>query len=500
MNTAEKRIAKNAGYLLISQVATWGLSLLLTTAMSRALGAQSMGKFYLANSLWGIVTIFATFGMDLMVIKEIARSPEKTPQLLGNSLYLRISLYALGAIFVTIYANVVGYPLETLLVIYVIGVATLLMQFVLIAETALKGLERMEFVSIGGIANKFSVTMLTILILFLGYGVVVAAMVAVIAGVVNLVIVMFSLRRLVKIDLRFHLPTAKEIMVKSIPYLGANLVMVFYSQVGIIILSLLVTEQKVGWYGQASQLFGTFLFIPLVFNTAIYPALSRAFADTPDSLNQMMRKSFDLMMLLSVPVGLGVLVVSDPLVVFLFGRDFHGSGPVLALLGIVSIITTLNMLLGRFFMAIDRQVQYTFIMAAALAATIPLNILLVPWCDRVFGNGAIAGGIAYIATEGGILAITLWRMPRTTLNRSNLWTTARILAAGMVMVAFTWWLRGVFLGIPILVGFAVYTAMIVLLRVVPPDDWALLKSAGQSLANRLSHRAVQPANLPGDQT
>ena len=459
---------------MLSQVMTWGLSLFLTTAMSRVLGAQAMGKFYLAGSLWGIVSIFATFGMDLMIIKEIAREPEKTPDMIGLSVYLRTGLFALGGIAVFIYSNLVALPADTLVVVYLIGLVNLIMQYVGIGEMALKGLERMTYISVGGIANKFSVTLVTILILWLGYGIKTAALVAVGASLVNLVVILIALKRITTFRLTFNWKESRNILAKSLPYLTVNIVMNFYSQVDVVVISLLVNEKNVGWYGQAAQLFGTFLFIPLVFNTAIYPSLARMFAREPDALVKVMRKSFDLMLLLGVPVGLGVMVIADKLVLMLFGNEFVGSGPVLAVMGLVLTITYQNMLLGRYFMAIDRQKQYTWIMAVALIITIPADLLMIPWLAQHVGNGAVGGSISYTLTELGILIASIVLLPKGTLTSKTAVTALKTVSAGLVMVAATWWLRWSFVGIPIVVGGIVYVLMILVLRVVPLEDWKLL--------------------------
>lgn len=498
MDSTSRTIAKNAGVMMAAQLITWGLTLLMTVFLSRMLGPTAAGKFHLANSLWGIAAIFAIFGMDLQLVKEIARKPEKTPELLGTSLYLRIFLYILASIGVVIYSHLAQYPSETLVVIYIVGVANFILQFSFTAELALKGLEKMEYISLAGIVTKFVLTVFTLIVLFLQLGVVVVALVGILAALVNFILQNYGMRRFTTIDMRFHWPTAQQMLRDCFPFLVVNLIVTVYAQVDIVVISLLTNEAEVGWYGSADQLFGTFLFIPAVFNTAIYPALARMYANAPDSLGVIMRKSFDLMILVAVPVGLGVLLIADQLVVLLFGEAFAGSGPVLAVMGIVLILTYQNMLLGRFFMAVDRQKVYSYIMAAALAATIPLDLIFIPWTKQAFNNGAIGGGMSFVVTELLILVLALWMLPKDILSRKNAALTAKVLLAGAVMLAATWWARDMFIAVPVLVGAVVYLFMILILRIVPPEDWEILKSAAVQILNRLQKRQVQPANIHGE--
>ncbi len=203
-----------------------------------------------------------------------------------------------------------------------------------------------------------------------------------------------------------------------------------------------------------------------------------------------MRKSFDLLLVLSIPIGLGVLVVADPLVVLLFGPDFAGSGPILALLGIVLILTYQNMLIGQFLISIDRQNVWTLVMAVATVATIPIDLVAIPWCLAQFGNGAIGGAISFIVTELGMLLIGLRLLPPGSLDRSNIVTALKAVLAGGLMVAATWWARPYFIGLPIAIGMGVYTAAVLLLRVVPKDDLELFKSLALNVIARFRRQPV----------
>ena len=61
MNSTSKTIAKNATILMASQLVTWALTFALTIFLPRYLGAVNAGKLTIANSIWAIVAIIATF-------------------------------------------------------------------------------------------------------------------------------------------------------------------------------------------------------------------------------------------------------------------------------------------------------------------------------------------------------------------------------------------------------------------------------------------------------
>lgn len=473
MSEGQETVARNATVLLISQIVTWGLTLLLTIFLPRYLGAAAVGQLHLASSLWAVMAILATFGMDTLLTKEIARKPEETTDLLGVTLVLRALLYLGTVALVAIYLFFADYSLQTAAVIAVVGVGNLLWQISGAFQATLQGVERMEFISLGSVVGKVFNTVVSIVLLLLGYGVLVIAAVGIGAALLNLIVQGFFLRRLVPIRPTIDREVAAWMLRAGVPYLLSGLFLAAYMQLDVIVISLLVNETVVGWYSAADRLFGTLLFIPTVFITAVFPALSRLHTESPDRLSNVMSRSFNLLLLLSLPVGLGIMVIAQPLVILLFGQEFEPSGPVLAIFGIVLILTYQNMLLGRFLISVDRQRAWTVVMAGATLLSIPLDLLLIPWSQNRFGNGAIGGPLAFIITETVMIVAGIVLLPAGTLTRQNAWLALRALVAGGIMAVVGWWLRDAFLLLPIAAAAIVYAILLWLLRLLPRRELAM---------------------------
>jgi O-antigen/teichoic acid export membrane protein len=488
-----RTVAKNASVLMGAQLVTWGLTLLLTIFLPRYLGAAAVGKFHFATSIWAIMTILVTFGMDTLLTKEIARRPERTSELFGTTIILRLLLYVVAFGLVTLYLRLTRYPPDTVQVVYVIGLSMLVWEWVQACTASLQGLERMEYISLGAIAGKAFNTAVSIALLLMGYGVLVIALVTVGAALVNLLFTLFFLRRLQPLRLSFNFNVARQLLVGGIPYLLSGIFLTLYIKISVVVISYFVNDTVVGWYGAADQLFGTFLFIPTVFMMAIFPALSRLYAEDSASLPRLMSKSFDLLLLLSLPVGLGLMVIAGPLVVLLFGPEFTNSGPILAMFGLVLILTYQNMLLGQFLISTDRQNQWTAVMAVATAVSLVLALLLIPWFQERYGNGGIGSTVSFVITESGMMIAGLWLLPKGSLGRANLWVATRALLAGAGMVAVAWWWRDAFILIPIVAGAITYGSLILLLRVVPQEDRLLFQKLAQNALLRFRARSAEPA-------
>lgn len=492
MNQTRQTIAKNTGVMLVSQLLTWSLALLLTIFLPRYLGPSGVGQLHLANSLWAMAMVFAAFGMDILLTKEIARDPERTEELFWTSFLLRLALYLLSALALLIFVFAAGYDRQTVAVIAVVGIASFLNLITGACAASLMGLERMEFISLAAIITKAITTVTIIVLLLMGQDVVVIAAVGVIGGSLNLLIQFSALRHIQPIPFQFDRRLLRWMLGAGLAYLAANAFRVLYQQVDIVIISLLVSEEGVGWYGAADRLFGTLLFIPTVFVTAVFPALTRLYKSQSDSLPKLMSKSFNLLLLCSIPIGLGLLVIANTLVIILFGPEFAKSGPILAVMGIVLILTYQNILLGRFIIAIDKQHIWAWVMGIATLATILLDLVLVPWCQAQFNNGALGGALAFLVTEAGMLLFGLRYLPDGALGRENAWFALRVILAGVVMAAAAWWVRESFILVPVIIGALVYTVGIVVLRVITREDWMMIKEIVQSFVVRMRRDKAQP--------
>ena len=75
----------------------------------------------------------------------------------------------------------------------------------------------------------------------------------------------------------------------------------------------------------------------------------------------------------------------------------------------------------------------------------------------------------------------IWLLRKELRSAPNGWPSIRIVAAGLLMVAGTWWLRDMFIPVPIIVGAVIYSGAIVVLKVIPKEDRDMFGSMLQSL-------------------
>src|SRR4029450_6641479 len=159
-------------------------SVVLFIVMGRKLGDASFGVFTFAYSLVAIVTALADFGQDKVLTREVARERGLLDRYFLNTLVLKLGL-ALPALAVAVAALAAGgrsnETVATAALLGPAGAADLLGAAVLVdllASTAyatFQAYERLEFIPVALITERFVTAAAGIVALLLGAGVVTSA-------------------------------------------------------------------------------------------------------------------------------------------------------------------------------------------------------------------------------------------------------------------------------------------------------------------------------------
>jgi O-antigen/teichoic acid export membrane protein len=276
----------------------------------------------------------------------------------------------------------------------------------------------------------------------------------------------------------------RALLAAAAPFLVVEATRVIYQQIDTVVMSLLVDEEAIGWYATADILFGSLLFVPVIVATALFPAIAALHERAPDEVGAMLRRSFNTLLLASVPIGLGTIVVAPSVVRLLYGPGFAETAPVLAVFGVVVILSSQTILLGRFALATGKVRFWSSLMVVVTVLSVPLDIVLVPWTDREFDNGAIGGALAYVVTETLLITIGIWKVAPDLISSVTIARIARCSVAGAAMLAVSWPLRDRFFIIPGAVSLVVYVVVVVVLRTLTDQEKSMIWRVRSKLPGR----------------
>lgn len=498
MSSSTKTMAKNFSVMFVSQVVTWGLAFVQTSYMTRALGPNVSGTIFFASSVWLLAITIATFGMDIFLNKQVALHPEQVSSLLGTSLLLRSLLYLLGSLGMALYLWFLPDGREIALVVALIGIANYIILQSNALTAVLQGLELMEFVSIASVVSKLVGALLTIGLLWLGYGMYMVANMAIVSALVGFVIQLDAIKKRFPISWNWNGTIAKQLIVGGAAYFVMAFAVVVYQQIDAVSLKHFVSRDVIGWYGAANTYFSTLMFLPVVFGSVVFPSLVRTYERDPEHFGPAAAKSFDLMIIAGIPIGFGLSVIAQAIISLVNGPAYQPAVTILALLGLVLIYTYLSTFFAYLAIISKRSHVWAWIMVISVVLKIALNIVLIPWCQARYGNGGIGSALSYLVTEGGMVAAGILMLPKRTFTWDNLRKLVLTVLSGCLMYLVCWLLSDMLIVVPIIAGAVVYLGSILLLRVVPEQDLQLVRAGITRIIARVRGYKPELSNLQGE--
>jgi O-antigen/teichoic acid export membrane protein len=261
----------------------------------------------------------------------------------------------------------------------------------------------------------------------------------------------------------------RTMLAESWPLMASLLLQSLFTGINLLLLQRLQGDAVVGWYDAARKWVDALNIIPSFFTFAVFPVMSRQAAQDRSGLRRSYRLSVKLLTMVTLPAAVLITLLATPLVGLLSGAKFLPHGAVVLRLLIWSILFGwINSLTNYVLIALNRQRYVLLASAARVAFTVVANALFV----RTFSYVASA----WIIIGGELLLVLLFYADLRRHLGPLRWvrTLGRPALAGLAMASIAWAAAAYSRPLALLVSPAVYLVALILLRVLTPEEWALL--------------------------
>ena len=459
-----------------AQLITWVAGMVTAVMLPRYLGDVNLGKLAFAQTLTTLLGLAADLGINPYLAKEIARDPERAKVLTGNALAMRFPLTMLAAAICIGVVQIAGQGELTRDAVYVFAGGILLSSLGTVLLGTLSGFQRMKDVAMGSIAMKVGFAILSTIVLLLGAGTIEVAFAWVTASVLSLVVYGRAVSRRTRLTLHFDWALWRAILLGGLPFFVWQSAFVIYAQIDMVLLSFFSDDAVIGWYAAAQRIIFLPVFVPAIVSAVIYPALSAAVKD-PSSFNALARRAMHAVILLSLPMGLGIMLLPDKIIQFFgYPATFTNSIVLIVLMAPHIPLVGIDMMIGTVLNTRDRQRYWAFAAMAAAVLNPLINLAAIPITQNMFGNGAIGASAITTLTEVFLLVVGLILLPKGIFNRTTYAAACKCLIAGVLMGIVVWTLRDLALVATIAIGATVYSAASLALGLVSIGELQQLRS------------------------
>ncbi|VAW31148.1 hypothetical protein MNBD_CHLOROFLEXI01-3602 [hydrothermal vent metagenome] len=458
----------------------------------RLLGPAGSGSFQTAIVTAGIFDIVANFGLDILLIRDVAGDREKAPNYLLNTTILRLGAAVVASLpVVAIIAATQLFDQANALTRPEI-MATVLIMTGMVFSGMSKGVTGLFYVHEEAELPNAMTTVTTILkvgfgvtVLLMGFGFVGLAAVSILTNIITLtLLIIIALRRYtLRGPWQIDWALQRNMVRAGFPLMLIHLLQTVFISIDSYLLRVLLPngQEVTGWYSSAYKWFNALQIVPSFFTLALFPIISRKIGESMAAARNMYGMSLKLMLLLALPVAAVTHYLAVPLVNIVAGDEFLPAGAIALQIVIWSIpLGWLNSVTNYLLISLGLEGKQPRAFTIAVLFNIIANLIFIPRFSYV------AAGVTTILSE--LLLLVLFdyylrqRMPGIKWGRllGRPFLITALMFGGM-------WLGGqLHLLVGLLIGAAIYPAGLLLFGVVGDEEKKLLgKILPYAVARRL---------------
>lgn len=455
-----RRVARNtalrAGAEIIGKVA----SVVLFAYIARELGKGTLGEFVFALALSQIIWAVAGFGLDRMLLRDVAREREVAiDRLFWNMVAFKLTAGVAGVALAVLAVWLLGYGDTVQWLVAILGVSFIVVLVSSSAQTVFQAYERMEYYFYAAVPNKILAALFGIGALVLGGGIVAVALGNLVAALLALVLAMLILGwRFVRPSPSVRPREWPRLARVSAPFGLQEVLGQIIFRMDIVLLSLFATSAVVGAYGAAYRVLEATLFLAWSIGTSVLPMYSYLEPGDDPPLERVFEASLKFVVVIMLPAAVTMLVCAEAIVDLLYGLPaFDGAVPLMRWLALAIVAYGVGHLAGVLVL-VRRPGRVT---VRAMAGVALFNIAITLALIGPFEAEGVAA--ASLATEV-VLAATVLVLARSVTAVPSAWRVGGpALLAGTAMAAAMWPVRDQ-LAIALPIGVVVYLAIVGLLE------------------------------------
>ncbi len=397
--------ARNSLFILAARLLELGASVGIAALVARHLGVAGYGRYALVVAFVMLFGQFISFGLEHIIIREVARAPGRLRELLEAGMTLELGLGALVIPLTLAASLLVGFAPGDGRGVLVFGVAFFLRAFYEVVY-------RSTFIACGAARYETALTLffqtlrlaLVGAVVYAGGGVV-AVLGAVLAAEAANAAAAYALLRWKLAPLRpsWNRPTLVYLLAQAWPIATVGILNNVYVQQDALLLKWLLGDyREIGYFAAAYRLVTFFIFLSVPMLWPLLPEFSRRAGTGVAELVAGARRAARLALFIVLPAGVMAAWFAPELIKFIFGAPYLPAASALALLAVTMVARPLGYIADASLIAAGRQ-RYLAVVAGVIVATnFALDVILIP---RLGFMGAAWGTV--VADIAGLFAAAL---------------------------------------------------------------------------------------------
>jgi O-antigen/teichoic acid export membrane protein len=470
LNTV-RRVAKNTLSLASAEVITKLLAFVLIIFIARHLQDVGFGKYSFVLAFTSFFAIIADIGFSTLTIREVARDKALAGKYLGNIFLVKFVLSLIAFILLVIVINLMHYPYDTTLAVYIAGAYVVVTSFNRFFISIFRAFEKMEYEALVRVVEKVIVFSLVMYLIYLGYGLIEIVFAFLISSIFSFVFsCLIVLKKFAKPKFEVDLSFLKNATKEALPFGLTAIFVTIYFQIDTVMLSIMQGDAVVGWYNAAYTIIFGLMLIPAAFVGSVFPLMSKYYKSSEESLKRTYKIGFKCLLIAALPITVIGFMFADEIISFLYNSGYAPSVNAFQVLIFIIPIIFLTFFFGHTLQSINKQRVVAYVTASNALFNVALNLILIPTYSY------IGAAVATVFTEGLGFVLMFYFISKFSIKISIFKDVIKPLFAGLILIFFIHYFNHIGWILVNSLGTILYIIIVYLTKTFSKEDVGLLKT------------------------
>ena len=372
---------KNTSWLFAEKILRMVVGLLVGVWVARYLGPEKFGLLSFAQSFVGLFTIFATLGLDEIVVRELVKDESRRDDLIGTAFWLKLFGAFVVLLALAFAVNFTSNDHETNILVFIIASATIFQSFNVV-DIYFQSKVMGKYVAYANLFSLLISSIVKIILILSNASLLAFAWVVLFDSfVLACGFIYFFLKhstfRIKK--LIFHKSTAIDLLKDSWPLILSGAVLMIQANIDQVMIKEMINSTEVGFYSAAIKLIAPFGFIPVMLKISLYPAILNSKIVSNEIYQDRLLNFYRLNFILFLAVAIPIFLFSEQIVLLLFGIQYQSVGILLSIMVIRLFFTNMGVARSAYILN-ENLMKFSLItMILGTITNIALNYLWIPW-------------------------------------------------------------------------------------------------------------------------
>ncbi len=373
-------VLRNVLWAVLGKVINVISGIFVGVLVARYLGPENFGVMNYVISFVALFSVFSSFGLDNIEIRELAKVGAKKETILGTAFILRV-VFALITMLLIVAVLVLFEPDSKIVYYVLIYSLSLLLNSLVVVRNYFTSIVMNEYVVKTEIMRTILGALIKI-VLLLNHA---SLLWFIIANAFDFVLISSGylvsyLKKVGQVRLwKFDLNVAKLLIKESFPLLISGTAIVIYQKIDTVMIKNMLGAGSVGQYSVASTITDFVIFVPMVIAQTVTPLLVKAHQDDLAVYRIKRLQFMDVMVWASFLMALFISLASGLAISMLYGSKYAAAIPVTQIMAWKAVFMALFAASGQLIIIENIQKYAAVRNILGCFVSVILNFLLIPY-------------------------------------------------------------------------------------------------------------------------